>query len=80
MPHRPAKRRSFMRWLGLVLAAVTVGPSFTSAQSTDLRVMSFNVRVGSADDGNNSWNHPTTGVDRKDLVVSTVENYTRLGT
>jgi endonuclease/exonuclease/phosphatase family metal-dependent hydrolase len=37
--------------------------------------MSFNVRVGSADDGVNSWNNPNGGVDRKDLVVNTVENY-----
>src|SRR5687768_15282760 len=75
MRHRLAEPRPAILWSTFVLAALAVWPSLTSAQSTDLRVMSFNVRVGSADDGNDSWNHPSNGVDRKDLVVSTVENY-----
>jgi endonuclease/exonuclease/phosphatase family metal-dependent hydrolase len=75
MPHRSARRRHFIQWLAVVLAWVAIAPSFARAEVADLRVMSFNVRVGSADDGINSWNHPTTGVDRKDLVVTTIKNY-----
>jgi endonuclease/exonuclease/phosphatase family metal-dependent hydrolase len=67
--------RSFASWSAIALAAIALVPSLASAQANDIRVMSFNIRVGSANDGNNSWNHPTTGVDRKDLVVTTVKNY-----
>jgi len=59
-------------WLCVATVALI---SFDAGAAADIRVMSFNVRVGSANDGNNSWNHPTTGVDRKDLVVQTIENY-----
>jgi endonuclease/exonuclease/phosphatase family metal-dependent hydrolase len=37
--------------------------------------MSFNIRVGSANDGPDSWEHPTNGVDRRDLVVQTINNF-----
>ena len=55
--------------------ACFVGCPRALAAVIDLRVMSFNVRTGNANDGNNSWNHPSGGVDRKDLVVQTIENY-----
>src|SRR5688500_16821533 len=65
--------RSFT-WLCVTTLLIALPPA-DAAAAADLRVMSFNIRTGSANDGNNSWNHPTTGVDRKDLVVQTIEKY-----
>ena len=53
----------------LVNVALACLPTAALAASADLRVMSFNVRVGSANDGADSWDN------RKDLVVQTVERY-----
>jgi len=78
MVSRSAPRR---RWLSvvigslLVLLAGGVLAARAGAAVVDMRVMSFNIRTGNADDGNNSWNHPSGGVDRKDLVVQTIKNY-----
>ena len=75
MIDRVGTRHPFIRWSAFVLTVLAVWPLFTTAQPVDLRVMSFNIRTGNADDGNNSWNHPSGGVDRKDLVVQTINNY-----
>lgn len=39
----------------MIVAAVLLLPQFALAQSDELKVMSYNVRVGSAEDGTNSW-------------------------
>ena len=67
----------FFRCLWVVtLAVASAAASASAAAAADLRVMSFNIRTGLANDGINSWNHPQAGViDRKDLVVQTIENY-----
>lgn len=77
MMNEPHQRRSVANIAILCAwaAVLLVGGSVASAASYDIKVMSFNVRVGSADDGVNSWNNPNAGVDRKDLVVQTVANY-----
>jgi len=49
----------------VALAAVSAGTAF----AFELKVMSFNVRYGTARDGENSW------PQRKELLVSTIERY-----
>ena len=73
----PGRRSPAVLICSLLVALVAGGPlpAPAGAAVVDMRVMSFNIRTGSADDGINSWNHPTTGVDRKDLVVQTIKNY-----
>ena len=39
----------------LIVAALSLLPQFASGQSSELKVMSYNIRLGSADDGTNSW-------------------------
>jgi len=60
------------RALGCVIAAMMVGltiaPLAVAAEDT-LRVMSFNIRYGSANDGENSWDK------RKAIVAETIEKY-----
>jgi endonuclease/exonuclease/phosphatase family metal-dependent hydrolase len=64
-----------VRWLAVAMLMIA-SVSAPSASAADLRLMSFNIRTGAANDGINSWNHPTAGViDRKDLVVQTIQNY-----
>ncbi len=75
MFHRLSRRRLLVSFFAILIAAGALVPSPAGAQVTNLKVMSFNIRVGSANDGNNSWNHPSGGVDRKDLVVTSVKNY-----
>jgi len=61
-----------------VLAVVTcIVPEAAQAQlRQDLRVMSFNIRTGSADDGDNSWVTPSTSVpDRRDIVVQSIDTF-----
>jgi endonuclease/exonuclease/phosphatase family metal-dependent hydrolase len=53
----------------VALAAVLCAGGPALGQRTDLRVMSFNVRVGSANDGANSWD------DRKALAVDVVDTF-----
>jgi endonuclease/exonuclease/phosphatase family metal-dependent hydrolase len=50
---------------GLLLLAGTV----VHAQSPDVRVMTFNIRYGTANDGDNIWKN------RQDLVVETIRNF-----
>ena len=38
-----------------IVAACLLLPQFAIAQSTELKVMSYNIRLGSANDGTNSW-------------------------
>ena len=52
----------------ILLAAVVLVCSMASAELT-VKVMSFNVRYGTAMDGDNSWPH------RKDIVVETIRKY-----
>ena len=72
---RLSRRRLLVSFFASLITAGALAPLPAGAQATNLKVMSFNIRVGSADDGNNSWNHPSGGVDRKDLVVTSVKNY-----
>lgn len=53
-----------VRNLIIVFAAVSVAS--VAADSFDLRVMTFNVRYGTAEDGPNAWEH------RKDLLIKTI--------
>ena len=39
----------------IIVAAAFLLPQFASAQSGELKVMSYNIRMGSANDGTNSW-------------------------
>ena len=39
----------------IIVAAAFMLPQFASAQSGELKVMSYNIRMGSANDGTNSW-------------------------
>ena len=41
--------------LKIIVAAVFLLPQFASAQTDELKVMSYNIRMGSAEDGTNSW-------------------------
>lgn len=65
---------TFTSWssrLGRMLAVTVLGVFLAgeAARGQDYRVMSFNVRVGSANDGSDSWQY------RKDLAVQTVANF-----
>lgn len=50
----------------VTLAAGLAGIAAAAPDAVDLRVMSFNVRFGTADDGPDSWEH------RKDILVDTI--------
>ena len=39
----------------IIVAAAFLLPQFASAQNAELKVMSYNIRMGSANDGTNSW-------------------------
>ena len=56
-----------MRFLCVV--AVLSAMSSACAQDRELKVMSFNIRYGTAFDGDNSWGH------RRELLVETVKAY-----
>lgn len=57
------------RWMsGLLAAAIAAGQAY-AADPAPLRVMSFNLRYGTAADGENDWDK------RKDLLVETVRRF-----
>ena len=61
-------------WISLLSAALSGVVAEASAQDTppapvELKVMSFNVRYGTAEDGDNAW--PL----RRDLLVDTIRQY-----
>lgn len=62
-----------IRWSGLValLGATLVAPTSSRAGSgdADVRVMSFNIRFGTAEDGDNHWDR------RKGFVVETIRAF-----
>ena len=69
MTHRPLRRFCLVATL-LVAPIIVMDVPAAAVSAADLRVMSFNVRVGSADQNTpNDWDL------RKDYVVQTVENY-----
>lgn len=43
------------RYLFIVVAVLMALPQFASAQLSELKVMSYNIRLGSGQDGTNSW-------------------------
>jgi len=51
------------------LAVVSLGPVSSPAADTDVRVMSFNIRYGTARDGDNHWDK------RRDFVVETIRAF-----
>jgi endonuclease/exonuclease/phosphatase family metal-dependent hydrolase len=62
--------------LSLISIALLALGSDSLAARIDLRVMSFNIRTGSANDGDNSWvtsdpNKP----DRREIVVSAIDSF-----
>jgi len=63
------KQASIRRARRLIWAALLAWPASVAAQGEDLRVMSFNIRYGTADDGANRW--PL----RRDLLVNVVRNF-----
>jgi len=65
MSESMSSRRTSVVFVAL-LAIVFVGET---VRGQDYRVMSFNIRVGSANDGQNSWDF------RKDLVVKTIATF-----
>jgi endonuclease/exonuclease/phosphatase family metal-dependent hydrolase len=54
----------------LLAAALFVPLVATPARALELSVMSFNIRYGSANDGENAWEN------RKDIVANTIREYT----
>lgn len=56
-----------MRFVRIAFAAALCALAFHATAQTPLTIMSFNVRYGSADDGENHWNL------RKDTVVNAVK-------
>ena len=62
-----------LRFMGLVLVALMLTgelrPSMAGAAAPELRVMSFNIRYGTASDGENHWDH------RREFVVSTIRAF-----
>ena len=64
---RSGRSPSFALLTGAIALIAICGPA---SAAIDLKVMSFNVRVGSANDGVNSWDN------RKDYAVQVVEDYT----
>ena len=54
------------RFITCILLATFTLPVFADI---DLKIMSFNIRYGTANDGENSWTH------RKQTVVNTIEHY-----
>lgn len=68
-------RRRFLACIAWTVAIGLLGlPSYGAAY--DLKVMSFNIRTGNANDGINSWERIGDGeIDRRELVVTTIKNY-----
>jgi endonuclease/exonuclease/phosphatase family metal-dependent hydrolase len=66
---RPVRSRTTARSLVVLLALATLLPAAARAQTQDLRVMSFNIRYGTADDGDDRW--PL----RSDLLVRVVRDF-----
>ena len=58
-----------MMWKCFCVVSVLSLTSITYAQDLELKVMSFNIRYGTANDGKNSWPH------RRELVVETIKAY-----
>ncbi|MFO0915609.1 MAG: endonuclease/exonuclease/phosphatase family protein [Pirellulales bacterium] len=56
-------------WLALTWLAVMLGGMAVGAESTAVRVMSFNVRYGTADDKENHWDH------RQQLLIDTIRAF-----
>ena len=59
-------------YLAITCLALTVWPAESSAQTEDasaIRVMSFNIRYGTANDGKNVW------MNRRDVVVQTIRTF-----
>ena len=52
--------------LSILLTACILATTLASAEPIDLNVMSFNIRYGTADDGDNSW------PKRRDTVCNTI--------
>ena len=59
------------RLIAVTLLAVLLAPALAAAGSAppDLRVMSFNLRYGAADDGDDAWSH------RQELLVDVVREF-----
>lgn len=57
------------RSLGGIVFLLVCGLFCSGLQADDLRVMSFNIRFGTANDGKNHWDH------RKDFLVETVKAF-----
>jgi len=69
--------RCFVFTFTVLAVVICIVPEAAQAQlRQDLRVMSFNIRTGSADDGDNSWVTPSTSVpDRRDIVVQSIDTF-----
>jgi endonuclease/exonuclease/phosphatase family metal-dependent hydrolase len=75
-PHRFTVSRCLFITLTATVAAVCFAPALAHAARIDLRVMSFNVRTGNADDGDNSWVTPDPDKpDRREAVVTTIDTF-----
>src|SRR4051794_30838282 len=67
----PCMRNAFLLVLAILSAAIapTATAPATGHGPGDLRVMSFNVRYGTADDGENDWQH------RRSLFLRTIDAF-----
>jgi endonuclease/exonuclease/phosphatase family metal-dependent hydrolase len=55
--------------LATLLSIITINSGISYAEPVEVGIMSFNIRYGSANDGENSWKH------RKELVAETIRKY-----
>jgi endonuclease/exonuclease/phosphatase family metal-dependent hydrolase len=72
MRSKRIKREKIMKPFNPIFALVCTAACYSAighTESIEIGVMSFNIRYGSADDGENSWEH------RKELVVDTIRKY-----
>lgn len=58
--------KSILLVVAILLGAVSISRPLTA---NDLRIMSFNIRYGTADDGENSWDH------RKEFLIETIREF-----
>jgi len=64
-----ARRFGFIQIVFLILAVLFPSSLITAQTKTELKVMTFNIRYGTADDGENSWPF------RKDNLAETIKSF-----
>ncbi|PCJ59794.1 MAG: endonuclease [Candidatus Hydrogenedentota bacterium] len=57
------------RKIPFIIGVLILTSAHSAMSETEISVMTFNIRYGTADDGDNAWEH------RKDIVVNTIKEY-----